>query len=376
MIGIRSWRHVRRNAVLASVATLALLLAAVASPWVGMGRSGGTASAQASLSLTGLCGNTKPTGQTWKHIIWIWMENRSYDQVITNPTSNHDTDAPYINKTLVPQCGLAQNYHNITHYSLPNYMAATSGKRTITGDCLPATSGCHTSDLSLFSQMESTSGHSWHEYAESMPSNCDKTNAYPYVVRHTAPPYYTNLTKCGNWDVPLGTASNSNLINTMGSDANFASFVFVTPNLCDDMHGPDTSGATYCPTGKNWITEGDKWLSTWIPLMKGTASYQAGDTAIFITFDEGDNTNTFQGKDCYNQTSPGPALGGTGDEDCWVATLVVTPYTPAGAKSMTAFNHYGLAKTVEVMLHLSTQYLGTNVYTSTNLSSGTNPFNL
>jgi hypothetical protein len=36
------------------------------------------------------------------------------------------SQAPYFN-TLAKECGLATNFHNITHPSLPNYIAATSG---------------------------------------------------------------------------------------------------------------------------------------------------------------------------------------------------------------------------------------------------------
>ena len=48
------------------------------------------------------------------------MENQSFSSVIGA------TSAPYLN-SLTASCGLATNYHNITHPSLPNYIAATSG---------------------------------------------------------------------------------------------------------------------------------------------------------------------------------------------------------------------------------------------------------
>src|SRR5438874_2046442 len=69
------------------------------------------------------------------HVVWIWMENHSYSGIIGSP------DAPYLN-SLAAQCGLTTNYRAITHPSLPNYLAATSGLgladvRRFSSDCVP-----------------------------------------------------------------------------------------------------------------------------------------------------------------------------------------------------------------------------------------------
>src|ERR1700734_1405909 len=65
------------------------------------------------------CGTQSKPG-TYKHVIWIWLENHSYGAILGS------SQAPYFN-TLAKDCGLATNYHNVTHPSLPNYIAATSG---------------------------------------------------------------------------------------------------------------------------------------------------------------------------------------------------------------------------------------------------------
>jgi hypothetical protein len=57
-------------------------------------------------------------------------ENRSFTDIIGSRLQ-----APYIN-SLAASCGLATDYHNTTHPSLPNYLAATSG---IAQGSLPAT---------------------------------------------------------------------------------------------------------------------------------------------------------------------------------------------------------------------------------------------
>ena len=67
----------------------------------------------------GPCGTTT-TAPTYKHVIWIWFENHSSSSIIGS------SQAPYFN-TIANECGLATNYHNLSHPSLPNYVGATSG---------------------------------------------------------------------------------------------------------------------------------------------------------------------------------------------------------------------------------------------------------
>ncbi|MBO0731950.1 MAG: hypothetical protein J2P57_22010, partial [Acidimicrobiaceae bacterium] len=139
------------------------------------------------------CG-TMSTAPAYRHVIWIFMENHSYGTVIGARA------APYIN-SLAATCGLATNYHNVTHPSLPNYIAATSGLnladlQPFTPDCSP-TGSCSTTAKSIFAQ-----GESWKSYEESMPSNCARSDAGNYAVRHNPPRYYTTLSGCSTFDVP------------------------------------------------------------------------------------------------------------------------------------------------------------------------------
>jgi phosphatidylinositol-3-phosphatase len=95
---------------------------------------------------SGPCG-TLSSPRTYKHIIWIWFENHSYNKIIGS------LSAPYIN-SVANECGLATNYHNISHPSLPNYISATSGLgysaiTNFDSDCSPSSS-CDTSAASIF----------------------------------------------------------------------------------------------------------------------------------------------------------------------------------------------------------------------------------
>jgi phospholipase C len=261
----------------------------------------------------------------YQHVIWIWMENKNYSSIIGSG------EAPYIN-SLASSCGLATNYHNISHPSLPNYIAATSGLplSSVTGfssDCNPSRR-CSTTAPSIFGQ-----GESWKAYEESMTSNCARRNSGEYAVRHNPPPYYRSLAFCKphrafrhgpkvSFDVPYGQ-----LATDLGTGA-LPAFSFVTPNLIDDMH--DGS-----------ISQGDAWLSQNLPTIFNSSEYLAGNVVVFVTWDEGGDFGT---SDCATNTS---------DAGCQVATIVASPSTPAGTQSGTLFNHYSLLLTTEDLFGLS-----------------------
>jgi phospholipase C len=155
-----------------------------------------------------------------------------------------------------------------------------------------------------------------------MPSNCDKSNSGEYAVRHNPPPYYTTLTGCSTLDVPYTQLAADLSNNTLPA------FSFITPNLIDDMHD-------------GTIAQGDSWLSANVPTILNSAAYTSGTTAVFITWDEGSGGSS--GENCAANTT---------DQSCHVATLVLSPSTPAGSTSSTLFNHYSLLGTTEQLLGL------------------------
>jgi phosphatidylinositol-3-phosphatase len=251
---------------------------------------------------SGPCGTAKPP-RRWQHVIWIWLENHSYEQIVGSAS------APYLNR-LARACGLATNYRGITHPSLPNYIAATSGgTRGIADDGPPAE---HTvSRQSIFGQLASA-GKSWRSYQESMPATCALESAGRYAVKHNPAAYYTrSRSDCRRWDVPLAPALASDLRRNR-----LPAFAFVTPNLCNDMH--DCSVAT-----------GDAWLARWVPRITASTAYRSGSTLLVVTFDEGE--------------------GGSNR----VPTIIVSRSTPPGTTSAQRFDHYSLLKTTEQLLGLA-----------------------
>jgi len=251
-------------------------------------------------SATAPCGVVATPPAAWHHVVWIVMENKAYSEVIGSSA------APYVN-TLASACGLATDYLGVSHPSLPNYIAMTSGGTQGISDDNPPSS--HPLGVpSIFSQLGLGS---WRALEESMTGTCQATDGGEYAVRHDPAAYYTNIaTQCAVQDVPLLPVPDLS-----------APFTFITPNLCDDMH--DCSVAT-----------GDSWLSTEMSRIVATPQYLEGDTAVFITWDEDD--------------------GSAGNH---VPFLVVAPSVVPGTTSGTAYDHYAMLRTTEAMLGLG--FLGT-----------------
>ena len=275
-----------------------------------------------------ICGLTK-TAPTYKHVVVIVEENISYGGIIGSGF------APYIN-SLADQCGLATNYHNTTHSSLPNYLAMTSGMPfsaliPFASDCLPRR--CTTSAPSIFNQTFAKS------YEESMPSNCDRKNTGSYAPQHNPAVYYRGYSSCASNDVPF-----SKLLPDFSKRATAPSFAFVTPNPCSDMYE--------CA-----IWQGDNWLKKNLTALLATPVYKSGNTVVVLTWDEGEPASV---ENCSTNTS---------DQGCHVATIVIAPSVKPGIKVSTLYNHYSVLRTAEQLLKL--QYLG-QAKSATSLVSGFN----
>ena len=264
-------------------------------------------------AVSGPCGTMPLSATHYSHVIWVWMENHSYGKIIGS------AKAPYIN-SVADECGLATNYHNISHPSLPNYVSATSGLsysgiNQFDSDCNPAPA-CSTSAPSIFGQ-----GETWRAYEESMRPNCASADSGEYAVRHNPPPYFTTISGCSKDDVRYTQLSSDLAAGTLPA------FSFVTPNLIDDMHD-------------GTVADGDTWLSKNLPAIFASSEYRAGSVALFVTWDEGEGGTSNK---CATNTT---------DVGCHVATLVVSPSTASGTRSGKLFNHWSLLATAEKLLKL------------------------
>lgn len=292
LAGCSSARHgenvVRGNRVAPSPTNVARTVAPTTSTTAASGEAGTSGEAGG-----GPCTGSAPPAR-FEHVVWIVMENHGLGQIDGSP------EAPYLNR-LGRTCGIATHYSGVAHPSLPNYIALTSGSTGgISDDSGP--SSHRVTGPSLFSLL----GTGWRSLEESMPTNCDRASSGEYAVKHNPAAYYTSIAaSCAKQDVPLGAPPDLT-----------ARFTFITPNLCDDMHD--------CP-----IAKGDSWLSREVPEIVNTPEYQAGGTALFITWDEDDSGGTL------------------------VPTYVVAPSVVPATRSAVPLDHYSLLRTTEELLGLA-----------------------
>jgi hypothetical protein len=253
-----------------------------------------TASATAvkKISVTAPCGVAGTA--RYSHVVWIMLENVGYS-VVGSPS------APYFNE-LASRCGLATHDYAISHPSLPNYVALTSGStQGISDDGEPSTHPLGVA--SIFSEL----GTNWRALVESMPSPCDRVTSGSYAARHNPAVYYTSIaSSCRRQDVALTLPLN------LG-----AGFTMIVPNICDDMHS--------CP-----VATGDAWLRRIVPLILASPQYQSRTLVLFITYDENDSMASNQ-----------------------IPTLVIAPSTPRGERAGLRLTHYSLLKTTETLLHVA-----------------------
>lgn len=237
------------------------------------------------------------------HIFIIMDENQPAPNIVGDTKY-----APYLN-SLINTYGLATNYSAVTHPSLPNYLAITSGSTDgITTDCNPPSAGCEVNVNNIANEI-SQSGRTWKQYAESMPSDCYAFNQGNYVTKHVPFLYYTdiinNKSLCDSHVVPY-----SNLMTDLKSTTTTPNFAFITPNICNDMHS--------CP-----INIGDNWLSQNVPKILNSPAFTQQKSLLFITWDEGYVSNNH------------------------VAAIVAGSAAKRHYVSNIAYSHYSILHTIE-----------------------------
>jgi len=260
------------------------------------------------------CGTTTHPA-TYRHVIVLMLENRTYNDIIGN------ADAPYLNR-LSQECGLATNYHAVTHDSLPNYIAATSGKTlaNLPHSCTPIE--CPMGGPSIFSQLGQPS---WHSFQEHMPVVCDRNYAWNvnYKPQHNPASYYTGVhPACIANDTPAQSIPER--------------YQWITPDMCNDMHGMPA-----CKDVSSLIRRGDTWTQTFLAKVFATSDYQDGQTLVLITFDEGEAVH--EGENCLAHLS---------DQTCHVPLWVVSAGVHPGARSSALLSHYSLLRASESALGL------------------------
>ncbi len=242
------------------------------------------------------------------HVLVVMMENEEATSVVGSP------QAPYTN-SLIRRYGLATQSFAITHPSLPNYLALTSGStQGVTSDCTE----CHTNAPNIVDQLEAAHI-SWKAYMEDLPTPCFKgAEAGGYAKKHDPFIYYDDVAQ---------SASRCQKIvgfQTLSSDlrgGTLPTYAWISPNLCDDGHDCGVSG-------------GDRFLSHAVPSLLR----ELGPNGFLVlTWDEG----------ASDSGCCGVAKGGR------IATVVAGPDVRRGARYNGYVDHYGVLGTIEQALGLA-----------------------
>lgn len=249
------------------------------------------------------------------HIFVIMMENSPYSELMSPGNAN----TAYI-RQLAQTHGLATDYYGVTHDSLPNYIAATSGSNWGANADDNSQADPYFNHENLVDELAAAHV-SWKGYMESLPYPGDLVNASAdglYVRKHDPfllyPDVYNNPARARNV-VPLTQ------LRTDLATGQVPGFSWISPNVCNDMHG----GASSCPYASSptdpaqaaLYADGDAFIKKWVGLITASKAWRQGRSAIFVTWDEG----------AYNDQPPYQPLDLAGGPDSPV--LPATPVNPA-----------------------------------------------
>lgn len=251
--------------------------------------------------------------QSIKTVFLILMENHNWSSI------KNSSEAGYINNTLLPLGAHAEQYYNPpgNHPSLPNYLWLEAGTNFgVLNDDDPSVD--HQGSTHHLVTLLQRRNISWKAYDEDISgTSCPLSNVNLYAVRHDPFVYFDDVTDSGS-------ATSANCIAHVRPFAELAgdlqantvaSYNFITPNLCDDMHN--------CS-----VASGDGWLAHNLPTILNSQAYQQGGV-IFITWDEGENGD-------------GP-----------IGMIVLSPFVKAGYQNSVYYDHGSTLRTIEEIFQVT-----------------------
>jgi hypothetical protein len=264
------------------------------------------------------------SGHAIKTVWLIVEENHNWSSI------KGSKSAPYINDTLLPMGAHAEQYYNPpkNHPSETNYIWMEAGSNLgITNDNDPSSNHQATTDH-LVTKLQAA-GVTWRSFQESMPdpAQCPLASSGLYAAKHNPMVFFDDVT-----DKRSPTSKNCvehvrpfpEMLDDLTAGA-VAQYNFVTPNLCNDMHG-EVIG-TSCPSlFTDMVKRGDDWLATNIPLIMASKAYKDGG-AIVITWDEGEGLIS---------TSDGP-----------IGMIVISPFAKKGYSNSIKYTHSSLLRTLQ-----------------------------
>jgi Phosphoesterase family/Carboxypeptidase regulatory-like domain len=238
-----------------------------------------------------------------RHVVVVFLENEEVNTVLSS--------APY-ESYLASHYAFAGQFYSAHHYSLPDYVAATSGLVTTPAKPIGTTN---------IGDLAQGRGLTWNAIMESMPQSCDRTDAWAqgYDTAHNPFIWYrdvvNNPNRCASHVLSL-SAWNASL-----AAGKLPNYEFVAPNTFHDTHNGSLSAA-------------DHWLANFTQGLLAHPKLFA-TTALFVTYDEGTTNSGYNG-----------SFGGH------VFTALVSPYGRLGFTSQHRYNTVSLLTTAEWLLGL------------------------
>ncbi|HSU41528.1 MAG TPA: alkaline phosphatase family protein, partial [Polyangiaceae bacterium] len=192
----------------------------------------------------------------------------------------------------------------------------------------PSSTNSTSSTSHLVTQIKNaTNGVTWRSYQEGLNSStgsCPIHSSGFYGAKHDPFVFFKDVAGSPPSSSNSYCVAHHKAYSSFASDlaaGDVASYTFITPNLCNDMHG-----ASGCPDS-NTVRSGDTWLSKELPRLISYVNANAG--VIFITWDEGSSTLKMP----FLAVGPG----------------VKTNYT-----GTVSYTHSSLVKSIEAILALPT----------------------
>ena len=329
--------------------------------------SDGVAHVRVALGIVGCClagsiitiaardANAQPAIPAVGHVFVIVLENESYAT-----TFGSSSLAPYLADSLPKRGALLRAYYGVGHNSLDNYIAMISGQApnpltradcpifqefalsqpTLDANGQAVGQGCVFPAMvkTVANQLEQR-GLAWRGYMEDLgndptreqaecghpaiggPDHTERAKPGDYYATKHNPFYYFHSiihsrTSCAN------VVNLAHLTNDLANARTTPSFVFITPNLCEDGHDrtcpgePDTSGG---------LARAGRFLEHRVPIITSSPAFRTNGLLI-VTFDEASGSDT-QGC-CSAPAAPGPTVRPENARDGGgrVGAVVLSPF--------------------------------------------------
>jgi hypothetical protein len=320
------------------------------------------------------------SGHRLDHVFIIMLENHAADHVIGDP------HAPFIT-SLAGRYGTATHYYGITHPSEPNYIGATSGSTWSTNDDdgwysgnhypNPAIAGNHYPHTNIVDGLEARHI-PWDAYMQGMPTAGYLPDSWPagagaspvYESKHNPFILYNDI----RFDPRR--VKHIKPYADMAADLNGAHpprYVWISPDLCDDMHGGVTKHVrgfpdTPCPysnvagdaNDEALKADADRFVKKAVHTIISSRAW-TGNSAIFLAADETDYDAAHPANGQYASTagccdSPYLPQGDPEISPSWPGGLygggsapmiVISRSGPRHATDPTPSNHYSMLLTIE-----------------------------